>query len=57
MLESHFNKVAGLKVSNFIKKDSYIGVFLELCGIFKNNFFYRTPLVTASVMELLFAKS
>ena len=41
VLESLFNKVAGLKVCNFIKKSEY-------CEIFKNNFFYRTPSVAAS---------
>ena len=35
---------------NFIKKETLVQAFsCELCIIFKNTFFYRTPLVTASV--------
>ena len=42
-------KVAGLKAYNFIKKEIPIQVvFCEYCEIFKNSFFYRTPLVDAS---------
>ena len=42
-----FNKVAG-----FFKKETLIQVFsCEFCEIFKNNFFYRTPLVAASRKE------
>ena len=43
-----FNKVAGL-TCNFIKKEALGQVFsCEFCEIFKNSFFYRTPLVAAS---------
>ena len=35
--------------SNFIKKANLAQLFsCEFCEIFKNNFFYRTPLVAAS---------
>ena len=36
MLESLFNKVAGLKAFNFIKKHSNTGVSCEYYKIFKN---------------------
>ena len=49
VLESLFNKVAGLKASNFIKK-RYLHVFsCEYCKILKNTFFNRTPPVDAPV--------
>ena len=49
VLESLFNKVAGLKASNFIKK-RYLHVFsCEYCKIFKNTFINRTPPVDAPV--------
>ena len=36
------------KVFNFIKKATLAQVFsCEFCHIFKNSFFYRTPLLTA----------
>ena len=36
-------------LSNFIKKETVTQVFFcEFCKIFKNTFFYRTPLVAAS---------
>ena len=38
-----------LKACNFIKKETLTQVFsCEFCEIFKNNFFYRAPLVAAS---------
>ena len=38
---------------NFIKKETLAQVFCcEFCKLFKNNFFYRTPLVAASVLKL-----
>ena len=40
-----FNKVAG---------DSGTGVFCEFSEISKNTFFYRTPLVAASVLKAQF---
>ena len=44
------NKVAG-GACNFIKKETLTQVFsCEFCEISKNTLFYRTPLVTASVM-------
>ena len=44
-----FNKVSG-KGCNFIKKETLAQAFsCEFCEIFKNTFFYRTPLVAASV--------
>ena len=43
-----FNKVAGA-ACNFIKKETLAQVFsFEFYEIFKNTFFYRTPLVAAS---------
>ena len=40
MLESLFNKVAGLQVCNFIKKETLAQVFsCEFCEIFKNTYF------------------
>ena len=40
VLESIFNKVAGLKASNFIKKETPAEVFLrEYCGSFKKQLF------------------
>ena len=50
VLESLFDKVADLKACECIKIDSNTGFFCEYCKIFKNSFFYRTPLVTASVV-------
>ena len=50
-----FNKVAGLrpKACNFIKKEILEQVLsCEFCGISKNTFFYRTPLVAASVLKI-----
>ena len=44
-----FNKVAGLRPSNFIKKETLPQVFsCEFCKIFKSTYFNRTPPVTAS---------
>ena len=55
MLEPLFNKVAGPKACNFIKKDTPAQVFSrEYCEFFKNNFFYKTPLAAASVMSFFF---
>ena len=46
---SLFNKVAGA-ACNFIEKETLAQVFsCEFCKISKNTFFYKTPLVTASV--------
>ena len=39
MLESFFNTAAGLKVSNFIEKETQTQLFsCEYCKIFKNSF-------------------
>ena len=48
MLGSLFNKVAGLKAWNFIKKTPAQVLSCEICENFKKTFFYRTPPVTAS---------
>ena len=41
-----FNKVAGLRPWNFIKKETLAQVFsCEFCEVSKNTFFYRTPLL------------
>ena len=48
MLESLFNKVAGLKDS---KETPRQVLSREYCEIFKNSIFYGTPLVTASVLN------
>ena len=49
-LESLFNKVEGLKVFNFIKKETPPRLFFcEYCEIFRKNFLYGTPPVAASV--------
>ena len=48
MLASIFNNVPGLQPNNFIKKKTIAQVFsCEYCEIFKDSFFYRTPLMTA----------
>ena len=49
------NKVVGLKGCNFIKKSlQNTGEFYcEYCEIFKNGFFYRTPLMAASRVILI----
>ena len=44
-----FNKVAGLRLATLLKKRPLVQVFsCEFCEIFKNTFFNRTTLVTAS---------
>ena len=52
MCQSLFvNKVADLRpqACNFIKKEALTQVFsCEFCKIFKNTYFYRTPLVATS---------
>ena len=45
-----FNNVAGRRPATLLKKESQAQLFsCEFCGIFKNTFFYRMPLVAASV--------
>ena len=44
-----FNKVAGLRPANLLKKRLWHRCFpVKFCEIFKNTFFYRTALVAAS---------
>ena len=48
--ESLFNKVASLRLQLYIMKETLAQVLsCEFCEIFKNIFFYRRPLVPASV--------
>ena len=48
-----FNKVVSLRPVTLLKKVTLAQVFSsEFCEIFKNIFFYRTPLVAASVNAL-----
>ena len=49
MLESLFNKVASLCIQRCQKVTPTQVFSSENCEIFKNTFFYRTPLVAASV--------
>ena len=52
------NKVAGLRpqACNFIKKETLAQLFsYEFCEIYKNTFYYRTPLVVASGVLINFA--
>ena len=44
-----FNKVAGLRPTTLLKRDSGIGVFCEFCEIFKITFFTEQLRTTASV--------
>ena len=49
-----FNKVAGLRPATLLKKETLAQVFsCEFYEISKNNFFYRTPPVAASVWARL----
>ena len=55
MLESLFNKVAGLKRSaTLLKRDSTQVFPCEICEFFKNTFFYRLPPVAASEIKEIF---
>ena len=48
-----FNKIAGLRPTTLLKKETLGQVFSsEFCEISKNTFFHRTPLVAASDMSL-----
>ena len=54
MLKSLFNKVAGLKACNFIKKDTSTQVFSsEYCEIFKKSYFQEHLRTAASVFSTL----
>ena len=51
MLAPLFNNNGGLQPCNFIEKKTPTQAFsCEYCEIFKDSFFYRTPLVTALVL-------
>ena len=50
VLESLFNKVAGLQAAN--TGDSNTGVFLLILQNFKNSIFYRIPLVATSEVHV-----
>ena len=50
-LEPLFKEVAGPQSCNFIKKRLQNMFFCENCKIFKNTFFYRTPLIAAFLDE------
>ena len=52
MLESLFNKVTVRRPCNFSKKRLQQVIFCEICEIFKNTFFYRTPPVAASEEQI-----
>ena len=47
MLESVFNKVAGLQACNLLKRDSNTGVFLLILRNYKNTFFEEHMRTTA----------
>ena len=48
MLESFFDEVADLKAVSLLKETPTQMFCCEVCKIFKNTFFYRTPLVDTS---------
>ena len=50
VLESLINNVANLQACNFIRETPTHVFSCEYCKIFKNNFSFRTPLVTASLL-------
>ena len=53
--EKHLHQSLLPEACNFIKKETRAQVFSsEFCEIFKNTYFYRTPLVAASEMLLNF---
>ena len=52
MLESLFNKVAGLQMCNFIKKSLHHEFFCEYCKIFKNIYFEEHLIKAASVTTI-----
>ena len=53
MLESVFNKAAGLHLANLLKERLQLKSFLvNTAKIFKSIFFYRTPPTTASSFNL-----
>ena len=51
MLESLFNKVAGLRAWKLYEKETELFSF-EICEIFKNTFFYRaTPMAASEILR------
>ena len=49
-----FNKVAGLKSANLLKKSPWLKCFpVNFVKFSKNNFCYKTPLVDASLLRIL----
>ena len=50
MAESLFNKIAGLRPATLFKKRLAQVFSCEFCEISMNTFFYRTPLVAASIL-------
>ena len=50
MLESVFNKSAGLQVYNFIKDSLQMVYFCKYCEIFKNTYFKEHLQTTASAV-------
>ena len=55
---SLFNKTAGLKAWNFIKKRLQHKFFsVKFAKLFKNTFFYRTPPVAASEIKYIYASA
>ena len=47
-LQLYLKRDSGTGACNFIKKETLAQVFsCEFCEIYKDNFFYRTPLVAA----------
>ena len=44
-----FNKIAGLRPATLLRQRLWQMFSCEFCEIFTNTFFYRTPLVAASV--------
>ena len=48
-MESLFNKAAGLTPATLLKRGSNKVFSCEICKYFRNTFFYRAPLVAASV--------
>ena len=52
-----FNKVAGLRSAFLLKKRPWDRCeFCEFCEISKNTFFHRTPLVAASIHNIITLK-
>ena len=52
MLESLFNKVAGVQPGTLLKRDATQVFSCEICEIFKNTFFCRTALAATSDKNL-----